>query len=336
MTWWELEIAVPAERWCATVATLAGRLPHPGTGALLVRDVTARGEPALYVQARTHDGAELTRWYSAAVSPTPPGGPAATAGVAVVRPARLVPLAGPVFGGPALPSLTRGLLHRAAPAVAQLAGLGAGRRSTLLHAALAVLTAHLATQGPSAAPGAAAVRLHGVPLGFLSLRSHAEAYFATCRDPGAARADMDARYHAAKAGIDATVARVLDQARAGTLPDGPARHWHTAVTVTRPDFLDAFRGGEVTVAAPPDPRTHADDLAASGFHRKAGASGALQDYLRGDPAFLAVRLTTSLLYLVLHTAGMSLAERYFACHLVSRACEALSGTDAMTVLDTLA
>ncbi|MFF3867001.1 hypothetical protein [Micromonospora sp. NPDC001898] len=361
--WWELEIVVPADRWCAFVADVAGPLldtcASTGSGiggALLVRDVTAQGVPAIYVQALAASGSELADAYRTVLraSPEPavagavtvdsrlPGGPAgppdspvASLDTAVVRPARLVPLAGPVFGGAALPALTRTFLHRVGPALVQLAQEGRGQRRSMLEAALPVMAAQLKAQGPSAAPGAENLALNGVPLGFLSFRSHAEAFFATCRDPAAARAAMDGRYHGARAGIDRTVAAVFEAAETGSLRDGPAGLWYATACAAKAEFMSAFRAGELTISAPPDPTRHGNDLAHSRFHRKAGASTTLQTYIQGDPAFLAVRLCTSLLYLGLHTAGLTLAERYFLCHVIGRACESLSGADALSILDDL-
>ncbi|GAB1640128.1 hypothetical protein [Krasilnikovia sp. MM14-A1259] len=351
--WWELEIVVPVDRWCAVVADVAGPLlrtaAHPSAAIsdpLLVRDVTAHRAPALYVQARAASGDELADAYGAVLAASPAtapvatavttaSGPVAAADVAVVRPARLVPLAGPVFGGAALPAMSRGFLHRVAPALVELAETGRERRGSMVEAALAVMAAHLKAQGPSAAPGAEALALAGVPLGFVSFRSHAEAFFATCRDPAAARAAMEQRYRDARPVIDKTVGSVFAAADAGTLQDGPAARWFSAAAAAHHEFRAAFAAGELTVSAPPDPDQHGNGLAHSRFHQRAGASTTLQQYIQGDPAFLAVRLATSLLYVGLHTAGVALAERYFLCHIASRACESLSGTDAMSILTSL-
>ncbi|SCF35145.1 hypothetical protein GA0074695_5935 [Micromonospora viridifaciens] len=362
--WWELELVVPAEHWCATVAEVGGPLLHttPGVAGpiadtVLVRDVTAHGTPALYVQARAAAGSDLAEAYRAvrhglpralpiaadvAVEPSDPTagdrsgpGPVATTTTAVVRPAGLVPLAGPVFGGRALPALTRAFLRQVGPVVVQLADAGRRQRQSLVQKAVAVMAAQLAAQGPSAAPGASELALNGVPVGFVSFRSHAEAFLSTCRDPAAARASMDARYQRARSVVDSTVAGVFRAADAGLLRDGPAGLWFGAARAARREFEAAFRAGDVRVAAPADPGTHGNDLARSGFHRTAAASDTLQRYIQSDPAFLAVRLGTSLLYLGLHTAGLTMAERYFLCYLVSRGCETLSGTDALSVLESL-
>ncbi|MBB5830122.1 hypothetical protein [Micromonospora carbonacea] len=360
--WWELELVVPAEHWCATVAEVGGSLLRTTRGdaapiadALLVRDVTAQGVPALYVQARAASGGDLAEAYRALLGglprafpiatdvifdlPGPSGsttsGAVATAATAVVRPANLVPLAGPVFGGSALPALTRAFLRQVGPVLVQLAAAGRRQRQSLVQEALSVMAAQLAAQGPSAAPGASELALNGVPLGFVSFRSHAEAFLSTCRDPAAARASMDERYRRARSLVDSTVAGVFRAADAGLLRDGPAGLWYAVARAARRDFEGAFRAGDVRVAAPADPSTHGNDLARSGFHRRAAASDTLQRYIQGDPAFLAVRLGTSLLYLGLHSAGLTMAERYLLCYLVSRGCETLSGTDALSVLESL-
>ncbi|MFV2128134.1 hypothetical protein ACFHWS_26950 [Micromonospora sp. LOL_013] len=362
--WWELELVVPADYWCATVVEVGGPLLRtvsevaaPIADTVLVRDVTAHGLPALYLQARAASDGDLAEAYRAVRGrtrrPLPvaadaivdPSGPeahdhpgrrlVATPDTAVVRPASLVPLAGPVFGGRALPTLTRSFLREVGPVVVELAAAGGGQRQSLVKEALSVMAAQLAAQGPSSAPGASELPLNGVPLGFVSFRSHAEAFLSTCRDPRAARSSMDERYQRARSVVDTTVEGVLRAADAGLLADEPAGLWYRTARSARQEFEAAFRSGEIQVAALVDPSTHDNDLSRSGFHRKAASSEALQQYVQSDPAFLAVRLGTSLLYLGLHTAGLTMAERYLLCYLVSRSCESLSGTDALSVLDTL-
>ncbi|WJK33685.1 hypothetical protein [Solwaraspora sp. WMMA2065] len=362
--WWELELVVAADHWCATVVEMGEPLLRaasdgavPIADPVLIRDVTAHGSPALYLQARAASGDDLAEVYRAVrgsfqhVSPAAadatvdPAYPTArdrtdhrlvaTPDTAVVRPASLVPLAGPVFDGPALPALTRTFLRQVGPVLIQLAAAGRRQRQALVKEALSVMAAQLAAQGPSAAPGASELPLNGVPVGFVSFRSHAEAFLSTCRDPTAARASMDERYQRARSVVDTTVKGVLRAADAGLLTDGPAGLWYRTARAARQEFEAAFRSGVVRVAAPVDPRTHDNDLARSGFHRRAAASEALQRYVQSDPAFLAVRLCTSLLYLGLHTAGLTMAERYLLCYLVSRSCETLSGTDALSVLESL-
>ncbi|ROO63261.1 lantibiotic biosynthesis dehydratase-like protein [Micromonospora sp. Llam0] len=362
--WWELELVVPADYWCATVVEVGGPLLRtvsevaaPIADTVLVRDVTVHGSTALYLQARAASGSDLAEAYRAvrggiqrslpvaADATVDPSGPTArahsgrgivaTPDTAVVRPASLVPLAGPVFGGRALPALTRSFLRQVGPALVQLAVAGRRQRQSLVKEALSVMAAQLAAQGPSAAPGASELPLNGVPVGFVSFRSHAEAFLSTCRDPHAARASMDERYQRARSVVDTSVEGVLRAADGGLLTDGPAGLWYRTAQAARQEFEAAFRSGEIQVAAPVDPSTHDNELARSGFHRKAAASAALQRYVQSDPAFLAVRLGTSLLYLGLHTAGLTMAERYLLCYLVSRSCESLSGTDALSVLDTL-
>jgi Lantibiotic biosynthesis dehydratase C-term len=267
---------------------------------------------------------------------------AAGAGLlAGVRSAGVVPLAGPVFAGSALASATRGFLAEVCPVLLELVAAGAASRPDRLATALDLMAGHLPVAGRSAAPGLPGIpdASAGVPLGFLSLRSHAEAFIVTSRDPVAARRAMDRQYEAARDTIERRVAAVLAQVREqGPTVSPAADHWRRAVRTAKPVLVEHFRAGRITAetAYVDEHLRDRDDFAGSSFHTTAGASADLQRYLRGDPPFLAARLLTSLLYLGLHNAGISLAERYLLCHLTSRACESLYQVDGVAVLAGLA
>lgn len=296
MTW--SEFALPGDALPTAAAFLRTAIAE-GAEGLLLRDLGAGGR--LVVQVR---GAEHL--------PTPaPRGPAVA-----------VPLAGPVFSGPELGPATRAVLAAFTPTLLELPA----DRGELTAAALDVMTAHLPAVSRPSDRG-------GPPLSFLSLRSHAEAFAVTSRDPAAARAALDSRYQAVRDTVDPRVAAIL---RRGDMPPA-ARHWHDLARAAKPGLADHFREGRIRAHTEyaGDHLRERDDFAASRFHQVAGASADLQHYLGGDPGFLATRLLTSLLYLTLHNIGLSLVERYVLCHVVSRACESVYDVESVAVLTGL-
>lgn len=304
MSWTELVFPAPAADHPRLLAGVVGPLLAGLDGpALFLREPGAEGDTRLLVQLRG----------------TPPDlaalpGPPAEARAATVR-----PLGGPVFDGPELDETTRGFLASTAPVALGLAT----RADDRTRAALELMTVHLAAVADPARSG------DGPPLSFLSFRSHAEAFLATTRDPEAARRAFDDRYAAHRAAVECWVGAILNR---GTL--GAAAAWDAAVRAAKPAMAEGFRTGAL-VAHTGYARDHLReraDFAGNEFHRTAGASQDLQSYLGGDPSFLASRLLTSLLYVTLYSAGMSLLQRYFLCHAISRACEAVYQVDSLTLL----
>jgi hypothetical protein len=256
----------------------------------------------------------------------------------VTGPARLVPLTGSAFGGPALAPFTRTVLADLCPALLAVGAAGEAGRPALLAAAAALMAAHLRGVSASGAPTARDYELgrDGVPLGFLSYRSHAEAFLATSRNPQAARSAMGEQYTRVAPTLLGLVDSVLAQCEGrGPVVSEPARQWFEAVRSAKPTATDLFRSGD-ELRLLDEEEQDATALDESAFHRIVGASDGLRDFLNRDPAFLAARLLTSLLYLGLHSAGLTLTERYFLCYAASRACEVLYETDALTVLSELA
>jgi hypothetical protein len=118
---------------------------------------------------------------------------------------------------------------------------------------------------------------------------------------------------------------------------GGAAAWDAAARATKPALVEGFRTGALVAHTgyARDQLRERTEFAGNAFHRTAGASENLQSYLGGDPSFLATRLLTSLLYVTLHSAGVSLLQRYFLCHAISQACEAIYQVDSLTLLTRL-
>nr|AQM75226.1 NosO [Streptomyces sp.] len=301
-------------------------LPAPGTAPSIA---------ALCVQLRPETEEESRACLSQARERARAiGGIEVTAG-----PARLVPLAGSVFAGPRLGPVTRSVLASACPALLELTVAAERGRPALLWAATELMAAHLrgvSTAGPATVQQLMEGR-EGVPLGFLSYRSHAEAFVASSRDPQGAQAMLEQKYERVAPRVEPLVEGVLAQAEGrGPVVSPAAATWFQAVHPVKAEVTEDFRAGRLRLQDEgPDP-ANVGNLKESSFHRVVAGSDGLQRFLNEDPTFLATRLLTSLLYVGLQAGGIALAERYFLCYAVSRACEALFGVNALAVVTALA
>nr|ADR01090.1 NocO [Nocardia sp. ATCC 202099] len=311
MTWTELVFPATQDEQpglvAGVLAPLLADLDRPG---LFLRELGPEGATRLLLQVRDAPPDLPTRTAALPVQPT------------AVRAATVAPLGGPVFDGPGLDETTRGFLADTAPVAVDLS-----TRPDRTGAALTLMTAHLAAVADPARSG------DGPPLSFLSFRSHAEAFLATTRDPNAARHAFDTRYTDHRTTVEAAVRAILLDG-----DPGDAAPWSAAARAAKPRFTAGFASADL-VAHTGYTRDHLrerTDFADNPFHSRAGASEQLQAYLGGDPSFLATRLLTSLLYVTLHSSGVSLMQRYFLCHAIAKACESIYHVDSMSLLADLA
>jgi Lantibiotic biosynthesis dehydratase C-term len=348
--WVEFSMHLPAGQ--------AGQVLHDAIGPLLT---AARRDGRRGLFLREPDGGERTRLIVQVEQPAGPagswderlGGLGRWLGRAelAVRPAEYIPLSGSMFAGDELAPVTRAFLADATPTLLGLVQRDAANRAGLLSGALDLMAGHLRAVGRPA-DGAAVGRPAdgGAPLSFLSFRSHAEAFLASSRDPSAARTALDRRYESVREAVEGRVRTILDELAGDSAspvppssPSSPAAHgWYHAVRAAKPTVTEHFRTGTLRLVPGPEPKSGGNasadftDFAASPFHSVLAAAPELHRFLRDDPAFLSVRLLTSMLYLSLHSLGLSLVERYFLCHAVSRACESLFDVDAVEILSELA
>ncbi|MEU6714641.1 lantibiotic dehydratase C-terminal domain-containing protein [Nonomuraea sp. NPDC046802] len=314
MTWVEFELEAPAALHDRVL--IDGVAPLLGTGFFLRKDNAV----ALQVQ----DPAEEVRARLRSAGFKECSSPAAD------------PVTGPVFGGAHLAPVTRAFLSEVSPVLLDLLRASTANRSDRLAAALDLMAAHLvAVSGALRVDGIAPE----VPLGFLSFRSHAEAFFATSANPELTRVRIDERFEANRSAIQDRILAVFQQVKGeGPEVSAEAGAWHRTARETKPVIAEHIRTGGITTdtAYVDDHLRERQDFADSAFHTAAGSSTELQRFLRNDPAFLAGRLLTSMLYLSLHGMGITLVERYFLCHATSRACESIFDVDAMAVLGKIA
>lgn len=216
-----------------------------------------------------------------------------------------------------------------------------GERGSL-DVALDIMTAHMAAVGsPAVAEAMRPVDAapDGAFLGFMSYRSHADGFFVMCGDSASARQAMQDRYLRAAPVFERRVQAVLDQlGDGGHSVSRAAAWWHDEVRRHLPAAVESFgpRDRPAGLADELGYLGDANDLDGSAFHQVIQGAEGFQRFLRTDPTFQGVRLCTSVLYLCLHTLGLRLIDRYFLCHAISNACEALYGVDAVELVGRLA
>lgn len=170
----------------------------------------------------------------------------------------------------------------------------------------------------------------GAPIerGFLSLRSHADAFLSRTRDPTAVRAEFDERFRRQETAL-------CDRLRAveSALADGNGavpfvEEWAAAVHRYQRIAHPLLASGEVSLTgAALAPRM--PTLRISEFHAVLQSDHGHMDFLWTDGWFASFRLVMNYLYLHLNRLGLKPVDRALLCHLAARAVEAVHGVDAI-------
>lgn len=315
--------------------------------APFLRDRTGPAPRAFFLRERIDDSLRLRIWISHAAESEALAealrGVAKKSGISV--PLRVLPgpsrdtAPGPYSGRQSTPLLTRFLAEACPLLLDQVSALAAGRTSRLA-VALDIMVAHLpAIDIARVFPGRypfAPVREPGFPSAFPVYRSHADGFLVMSTDPAGARSRLDAQYGRAAALIRPRVTAVLSQFADGPVLSEVGLRWHELARRHLLRAEEAIRAGTLRVRWHGGYIGDSYDLSASPFHQIVQNEPALRAFLRRDPGYLAARFTMSALYLALSSVGIRLADRYFLCHAISRACEELFGLEATAVLLSLA
>jgi hypothetical protein len=169
----------------------------------------------------------------------------------------------------------------------------------------------------------------GIERGFVSYRSHADAFLASSRDPQAARRSFDLVFDRHSTDLVERV-RELVSRRASIGPD--ARQflaWTDVVHEFRSRTRELVRLAPIPVS-PISPPARVDPEV-SPFHAIFAPDLAYRAKLSADPRAQAFRLLVNLQYLHLTRCGFTPLERWLLCHLVSRAVEAAFGVSAEAI-----
>jgi hypothetical protein len=167
--------------------------------------------------------------------------------------------------------------------------------------------------------------------GFVSFRSHAEAFLHTCSDPDATRARFDRQYQANRAAIQRMVTAVFDTLERGTDAVPFVSEW---VALLRPFSARAealIRSGALTLPEWSGSEGDAGPwamLRTSPLHQAIDRSPAFQRLLR-DPGFQRYRLILNYTYLHLARLGVMALARYRLCHLAANAIDEALGINLM-------
>ncbi|MBZ4323637.1 thiopeptide maturation pyridine synthase [Streptomyces huiliensis] len=163
--------------------------------------------------------------------------------------------------------------------------------------------------------------------GFLSLRSHADAFLSRTRDPAAQRAAFDARYDRQAAALGARL-RAVREALDGRRDDVPfVADWAGAIRRRQRIAYPLLASGAVSMrGAGLAPRPPARQV--SGFHRLLQSGHGQEDFLWTDPWFASFRLMINYLYVHLNRLGLGPADRALLCHLAASTVETVHGVTA--------
>lgn len=170
----------------------------------------------------------------------------------------------------------------------------------------------------------------GLPFGYLSYRSHADAYLAQVPDGDRRRRAWD-DYHRTHATaladrIDALLGPAGDAHPAGGFVAAVARYQERGCDLRRRGLLplgdDAGTGPDRT----------AEMARLSPFHRALVGNDAWWNGVRTSVEFAGYRLALNLTYLQFTRAGLVPEHRYLLCHLVARTVEERTGRDAVDVV----
>jgi hypothetical protein len=173
----------------------------------------------------------------------------------------------------------------------------------------------------------------GLATGFVSYRSHAEAYIAQAARPNGTRAAFDRRYAETADAVKERVGRVVAMLDGNGRPVPFVRHllaileemWKRARTL-------GSRGDLRVLARAPDVPWLGDAHVYSRFHTVLASDPQLRLPIFEERGAQLFRLMINLLYLLFTRLGVRPVEKYLLCHVVANAVEELYDVDAVSVL----
>ncbi|MEW9553247.1 thiopeptide maturation pyridine synthase [Nonomuraea sp. NPDC050783] len=163
--------------------------------------------------------------------------------------------------------------------------------------------------------------------GYMSYRSHADAFCSYCVDRDGVRAGFEAKYRR-----HAPELRALVRARVAEVDDGRApahvRDWLDYIARRKAIAEPLIASGVIDLEAPtPEPEWR--QLHTIDFHEILLATGRYRSEVLGSPWFLSHRLAINMLYTHLARLGLAPLQRYLFCHLIASAVEEEYGVSAV-------
>jgi hypothetical protein len=173
--------------------------------------------------------------------------------------------------------------------------------------------------------------------GFISFRSHAEAFLHQSADPDRARAAFDRQSRVNRDRLVRLVHRVVAALDIGDGSVPFAEEWLGALEPFRARAEPLIRSGRLRLSpAAEGQATAAADLTGSSLHRTMFENDAYRALLLQDPAFKSYRLVLNYTYLHLARLGISGYARFRLCHLAADAVEQALDVDAFELVDRFA
>ncbi|MES1165096.1 MAG: thiopeptide maturation pyridine synthase [Verrucomicrobiota bacterium] len=170
--------------------------------------------------------------------------------------------------------------------------------------------------------------------GFVSFRSHAEAFLHHCSSPQATRDAFDQRYRSCQAALARLVRDVMESVDQTTGRVPFVAEW---VQALRPFWLRsaALAASGALGSGAPAPDRAPDGRGPSPFHRRLFDSAAARSQVLERPEFQRYRLMLNLTYLNLARLGLTAYARYLLCHLAANAVEDALGVNAVEMIEDL-
>ncbi|MET9914134.1 thiopeptide maturation pyridine synthase [Streptomyces sp. NPDC006476] len=170
----------------------------------------------------------------------------------------------------------------------------------------------------------------GAPIerGFMSLRSHADAFLSRTQDPDRYRAQFDERYRRQASSLSERL-RAVESQLAGNGSGLPfVLEWAEAVRRCQRTAYPLLVSGEVSLSgAGRAPRMPTRQV--SEFHQLLQSDHGHADFLQDDHWFASFRLVVNYLYIHLNRLGLRPVDRGLLCHLAARTVEAVHGVSAI-------
>jgi hypothetical protein len=169
----------------------------------------------------------------------------------------------------------------------------------------------------------------GAPIerGFLSLRSHADAFLSRTQDPAVFRTAFDERYRRQADALSGRL-RAVESVLAGDGEELPfVLEWGEAVRRHQRIAYPLLASGEVSLrGAGQAPRMPTRQV--SEFHRLLQSDHGHADFLWTDHWFASFRLLVNYLYVHLGRLGLRPVDRALLCHLAANTVESVHGVSA--------
>ena len=238
-----------------------------------------------------------------------------------------------LISGPEAAPVFERFSRRAAPDLFAWHGELAGGQRKTLSLAFDLLALHIITRDPGS-DGPSSRDAPRLPRAFLSYRSHADGFIVMSRHPEATRLALEERYRSIAETAGRRFLRLQEMVDADALPADLSR-WREGMRMLLVESRAAIDEGAVYFARGTGYLGDQNDLSQSQFQQTINGSLGFQVFMRSNPAFLASRLSTGLLYLTLRRLGLPILDRYFLCHAIARAVEDRFNVDPVVELRRL-